>query len=100
MSGLLVLGLPLAVFASLALLPPGRQALLGLAVAAVLAAGFRWSSGEAGLAFLAGAGVAMAALAQGLRAALGARLSRLMYLALLPAIYMAWLAVLQTGFGG
>lgn len=100
MSGGLVLILPLVVFVSLALLPAGRQALVGLAIAALLAAAFRWMSGAAGLAFLAGAGVAMAALAQGLRAGLGPRLSRLMYLALLPAIYMGWLALLQAGFGG
>ena len=92
MSGLVLL-LPLGVFASLALLPPGRPAVWGLAVAAVLAAAFRALSGDAALPMLAGAGIAMAALAQGARAVLGPRLPHRMYLALLPAVPLGALAV-------
>lgn len=99
MSGLLVLGLPLAVFLSLALLPPGRQALWGLAVAAVLAAGFRAATGHAGLALLAGAGVALAALAQAIRGLAGDRLNRLAYLAMLPLLYLVALLTLQRFVG-
>jgi hypothetical protein len=99
MSGALLLGLPGAVFLSLALLPPGRQALWGLAVAAVLAAAFRAATGDAGLALLAGAGVALAAVAQGLRAVLGERLNRLAYLAMLPLLYLVALLIVQRFVG-
>lgn len=101
MSGavLLVLGLPLMVFVSLALLPAGRGAVRGLAVAAVLAALVRALSDDAVLPLLAGVGIVLAAVAQGLRAVLGPRLSHPMYLALLPALALAALAAapLLTG---
>lgn len=98
MSGLVLL-LPLVVFGSLALLPPGRPAVWGLAVAALLAAGVRALTGDAVLPMLAGAGIALAALAQGARAALGPRLPQRFYLALLPALPLGALAVflLLTG---
>ena len=99
MSGLLVLGLPLAVFLSLALLPPGRQALWGLAVAAVLAAGFRAATGHAGLALLAGAGIALAVVAQGIRGLARDRLRRLAYLAMLLFLYLVALLILQRFVG-
>lgn len=93
MNALLVFGMPLVVFGSLALLPPGRPAVWGLAVAALLAAALRALSGDAVLPMLAGVGIALAAVAQGLRAALGPRLPHRMYLALLPALALAPLAL-------
>jgi hypothetical protein len=99
MTGLLVLGVPLAVFLSLALLPPGRQAVWGMAVAAVLAAGFRAATGDGFLALLAGAGIALAGVAQGLRALLGDRLNRVAYLAMLPFLYLVALLTLQRFVG-
>lgn len=90
---LLLLGLPLVVFASLALLPGGRPAVWGLAAAAVLAAVVRAASGDSVLPMLAGVGIALAAIAQGLRAMLGPRLPHRMYLALLPALALAALAL-------
>jgi hypothetical protein len=96
MSGMLVFGLPFVVFLSLALLPPGRQAVWGMAVAALLAAGFRAATGDGFLALLAAAGIALAGVAQGIRALMGDRLNRMAYLAMLPFLYfMALLAVQQ-----
>lgn len=99
MSGLLVLGLPFAVFVSLALLPPGRQAVLGMAVAAVLAALFRAATGDGALALLAGAGIALALVAHGVRALMGDRLSRFAYLAMLPFLYIVALLIVQRFVG-
>lgn len=92
----LVLGLPLAVFASLALLPPGRPAFWGIAVAAGLALAFRLVFGDPVLSALAGAGIALAGIAQLLRALLGARLPHNMYLALLPALALIALVAFQA----
>jgi hypothetical protein len=66
----LLLALPLVTCVSLALLPPGRAAAIGIAVAAaVVAAVSRRAAGEtgAGIAWIRGGAVALAALAQGLR---------------------------------
>jgi ABC-type uncharacterized transport system permease subunit len=95
MSGLLVLGLPFVVFVSLARLSPGRQAVVGMAVAAVLAALFAAATGDDALALPAGAGIALALLAQGVRALMGDRLSRLSSLALLPFPYIVALPIVQ-----
>lgn len=94
MNALLVFGLPLVVFGSLALLPPGRAAVWGLAVAALLAATLRALSGDPVLPMLAGAGIALAAVAQGVRAALGPCLPHPLYLAFLPALALTALALL------
>lgn len=74
---LLLLGVPLAVYVSLCLLPRGKPAAIGIAVA-LLAAGIVLQMTADPLpqvlATLAIGGVAVAALVQGVRAAMGDRL--------------------------
>jgi hypothetical protein len=100
MSSLIFVILPLAIYFSLATLPPGRQALIGLGVAIALIALARFIVPEAqGLTRLALTGIAMAAVAQGLRAALGARLPRAMYFALLGLLPLLTLLILTFSIG-
>mgnify|MGYP005856469679 CR=1 FL=1 len=71
----LMIALPFVTYVSLALLPPGRAALIGIAVAvAVVAEVSRRAGGEtgAGIAWIWGGAVALAGLAQGLRWGAGA----------------------------
>ena len=94
---LVLLAIPFAVYLSLCLLPAGRGALIGIGVAAGFCLLF-WLANPAVamLVLLVAAGVAFAALAQGLRVLLGARLTRGAYLALvlLPVLVLAvgWIA--------
>jgi hypothetical protein len=67
---LILFGLPLVAFVSLAMLPPGRPAAIGVAVAAAAVALVVRSMGGEGAAavgWLWGGAVALAGLAQGLR---------------------------------
>jgi hypothetical protein len=71
---ILFLALPIVTFVSLAMLPPGRPALMGIAVAALVVAGLgpqimpEDGSGFGNLfLWVFGGAIAMAALAQGLR---------------------------------
>jgi len=75
---LVFLVFPAVIYAALCLLPPGRQAAVGIGVAALATAGWWWlaPAGEAGddrriLTAIAGTAIGLAALAQGLRAGLG-----------------------------
>ncbi len=100
MTNLLFLGLPLVIYLSLATLPKGRPAAVGLAIALVFVATLRLIMPSVGAAsFMALAGIAMAALAQGLRAALGPRLSNTMYFALLGVLPLIALSLLTFTVG-
>lgn len=100
MTSLLFLALPLVVYVSLATLPKGRSAAIGLGVALLLLTGLRVAAPMTNAAaLLAIAGVAMASVAQGARALLGARLPPKMYLALLGVLPLVGLLILFVTVG-
>lgn len=99
--------LPLVVFLSLALLPRGRPAALGLGVALLALAGLRATAGEgedgefARVAqTMTGAGIVMAALAQGLRLALPPGAPGHHYGAVMAAVVVAAAAAGYWAIGG
>ncbi|WP_022704011.1 hypothetical protein [Pseudorhodobacter ferrugineus] len=100
MTNLVFLALPLVIYLSLATLPKGRPAATGLAIALVFVAILRLTMPVAGPAsFVALAGIAMAAIAQGLRTALGPRLPPRLYFALLGVLPLIAIALLTLTVG-
>lgn len=100
MTNLIFLALPLVIYLSLATLPKGRPAAVGLAIALVVVAALRLTVPAAGPASLvAFAGVAMAAIAQGARAAFGPRLPSNLYFALLGVLPLIAIALLTLTVG-
>lgn len=100
MTNLLYFALPLVIYLSLATLPQGRPAAMGLGVAVVIMAFGYFLAPNLGSALtLALAGVAMAAVAQAARAALGAHMPHSLYLALLGALPLAVLMILLLTVG-
>jgi hypothetical protein len=100
MTSLLVLGLPLVIYLSLAVLPKGKPAILGLAVAgAMIMAAYVAAPGLGNLRILALGGVGLAALAQTLRWLAGPRLAAAHYIALLGALPLAALAAIMFSLG-
>lgn len=100
MTSLLVLGLPLVIYMSLAVLPKGLPAAMGLAVAGALIAAVHFAipnSGNLAMGALVGAG--LAAVAQALRWLAGPRLATAHYFALLGALPLAALAAIMFSFG-
>jgi len=73
----------IGVFASLVLLPPGRPAAIGLGVAALAVAGLWVTRGDdfvTPVVVLSATGIALAAVAQAVRWAFGARMTQPTYL--------------------
>ena len=100
MASLLFLALPLVIYLSLATLPQGRPAAIGLGAAVLLLAVLQLAVPAAQpLAGFALAGVVMAGVAQGLRVALGARLPHNLYLALLGVLPLLALLILFVTVG-
>lgn len=103
---LLALGLPLVVYLSLCFLPAGWPAAAGLGAAGLVAGG-AWLVHRSAApdfdpidpAFLALVGAGLAVPVQALRAALGPRLPRALYPALVIAAPIALLAILRHLFG-
>jgi hypothetical protein len=81
-------------YLSLAMLPKGRPAAVGIGAAVALAVIYRLVTGDAGLSALAGMGIAMAAVAQALRVVLLPRLPGWSYPALVPLLALCALAIL------
>lgn len=76
---LILWGVLVGVFASLVLLPPGRPAALGIAVAVLAVAALWLTRGEdyvTPIVVLSGTGIVLAALAQAVRWAFGGRMGR------------------------
>jgi hypothetical protein len=101
MIGLMFLGVLLAIYLSLALLPAGRTAALGIAIAAGVTLLSLQITTFAAIAPLAGYAVGLAALAQGLRYVMGARLPDRLYRALLglPPFLLVLGVLLTTTLG-
>lgn len=100
MTSLLILGLPLVIYLSLAILPTGRPAAAGLAVAGALLVAVYFASPDLGnLLMVALAGAALAALAQALRWLAGPRLATAHYFALLGALPLLALAAIVFSLG-
>lgn len=100
MGSLVFLALPLVVYASLATLPMGRPAVIGLGVAGLmLELGYVLVPDNHGLLTFALAGAVMAATAQALRWLAGARLAPRLYLALLGLLPLLVLLVLTFSLG-
>jgi hypothetical protein len=96
----LLLALPLVIYLSLATLPKGRPAVVGLAVAGgLIAVGFLASPAAGSLLALALVGAGMAAIAQALRWALADRLAPRVYFALLGLLPLLVLFVLSLSIG-
>jgi hypothetical protein len=100
MASLLILGLPLVIYLSLAVLPKGMPAAIGLCVAGALIAAAHFAAPNLGnLVMVALAGAGLAAVAQALRWLAGPRLAPAHYLALLGALPLAALAAIIFSFG-
>ena len=101
MIGLMFLFALLAIYLSLALLPKGRAATIGIISAAAAALLGTQITALAPLAPVAGYAIALAGIAQGLRQILGARLSEGMYRALLglPPFLLVLGVLLATSMG-
>lgn len=100
MEAVVVLVLPLVIYLSLATLPKGRLAAIGIGTAIVILAALRLTGPSLqGAVTLALIGVGMAAIAQTLRAALGPRLPHKLYLALLGLPPMAVILILSFSVG-
>lgn len=100
MASLIVFALPLVIYLSLATLPKGQPAALGLGVAGLLIAlGSVLVPDHGGLLGLALAGAGMAATAQALRWIAGPRPSPLLYFALLGLLPLLVLAALTFSLG-
>jgi hypothetical protein len=104
MEGLTVLliGVPLVVYVSLCLLPMGKPAAIGIAVA-LLAAGLVQRVADdplpQTLATLVIGGVAVAALVQGVRAAIGERLPPFAYPAMAVVAFPTSIQLFRQLFG-
>ncbi len=93
---ILFVAVPLVVYLSLAALPRGKPAVVGI-IAAIIAAGFAWVTGEAqgdasllrALTLLAVSAIALAAIIQGFRSVLGEGRPRWVYPALVLAGVLA-----------
>lgn len=100
MGSIVLFALPLVIYLSLATLPKGRSAAIGLGVAVVLLAALRLAVPSAqGAATIALVGVALAAIAQAVRAALGPKLPPKLYLALLGLPPLVLILILSFSVG-
>lgn len=100
MTSLLFLAFSLVIYLSLATLPKGRPAAIGLAAALLLLTALRLAIPSVqGAAYVALISVAMAAVAQGLRTALGPRLPHGLYLGLLGVLPMLAILFLSVTVG-
>jgi hypothetical protein len=100
MTSLLLLGLPLVIYLSLAVLPKGMPAAVGLGVAgALIAAAYFAVPALGNLVWVALAGAGLAALAQTLRWLAGPRLATAHYFAVLGALPLAALAAIVLILG-
>lgn len=102
MTGLILLAVPLTVYVSLCLLPAGRPAAIGIAVAALVAGIAMRTASDAGvqtLAMLALGGVAVAAFVQGIRAALGPRLPPYAYPAMAVVAFPTAVQLFRQSLG-
>lgn len=92
--------LPLVIYLSLATLPKGQPAVMGLAVAGLLLGlGYFFLPSAGSLLLLASIGAGMAAVAQALRMAAGVHLTQRLYLMLLGLLPLLVLVVLSFSFG-
>lgn len=100
MASLLFLALPLVIYLSLATLPKGQPAVMGLGVAGLLIAlGFLIMPGLRSVLMLALAGAGMAAVAQSLRWLAGPRLAPRLYVALLGLLPLLSFVALMFSLG-
>lgn len=100
MEVIVLFALPLVIYLSLATLPKGHSAAIGLAVALLLLAALRFmvpsTQGAANIALI---GVAMAAFAQAGRSILGPKLPHGLYLALLGLPPMVMILIISLTVG-
>ena len=100
MGSLVILALPLIVYISLATLPMGQPAVIGLGTAGLLIAlGYLVLPDRSSLFTLALIGAGMAATAQALRWGAGDRLAPRLYFAMLGLLPLLVLVVLMFSLG-
>ncbi|WP_323006063.1 hypothetical protein [Pseudorhodobacter sp.] len=100
MVNLFILVLPLVIYLSLATLPMGRPAVMGLAVAGLLLVmGFVLTPAGGYLFSLGLLGAGLAAVAQALRWLAGPRLAPKLYFALLGLLPLCAIAALSVSVG-